>query len=51
MAELEEENAEAFFASAPPLRNREAIVSSVDEFVRRRLLPDTSGFTFSVDLS
>lgn len=37
MDAVEVRNAETFFASAPPLRDRDAIVAKVEEFVQRRL--------------
>ncbi|KAG0591114.1 hypothetical protein M758_1G147900 [Ceratodon purpureus] len=37
MDATEAQSAEAFFASAPPLKDREVIVARVEEFVRRRL--------------
>ncbi|XP_024388326.1 phosphopantothenate--cysteine ligase 2 isoform X1 [Physcomitrium patens] len=42
MDAVEVRNAETFFASAPPLRDRDAIVAKVEEFVQRRL-PTASG--------
>lgn len=43
MDKVEVENADAFFASAPPLKDRDAIVAKVEEFVRRRLPSDARG--------
>lgn len=43
MAELEAAN--EFFASAPPLRDQEAITAVVDDFLRPRLLLAATGTT------
>jgi hypothetical protein len=44
MDAIEAQNADAFFASAPPLKDREAIVARVEEFIRRRLPTDVRGW-------
>ena len=43
MDEIEAQNADAFFASAPPLKDREVIVARVEEFIRLRLPSDVRG--------
>lgn len=43
MDKVEVENADSFFESAPPLKDRDAIVARVEEFVRRRLPNDARG--------
>jgi len=45
MDKAEVENADAFFASAPPLKDRDVIVARVEEFVRRRLPNDARGLS------
>jgi hypothetical protein len=43
LLETERENADSFFASAPPLQDRELITSDVQKFVSRRLQLGMSG--------
>jgi hypothetical protein len=44
LLETERENADTFFASAPPLQDRELITSDVQKFVSHRLQLGMSGF-------
>jgi hypothetical protein len=50
MDKEEEENAEAFFASAPPLKNRDTIASSVEDFIKRRIPSHPTGSPSSSSL-
>lgn len=47
MDTIEAQNAEAFFASAPPLKDQNVIVARVEEFVRRRLPTDVKGWSLA----
>lgn len=51
MDAIEAQYADAFFASAPPLRDREAIVARVEEFIRRRLPTDVRDSAANANLS
>jgi hypothetical protein len=44
LLETERESADSFFASAPPLQDRELITSDVQKFVSRHLQLGMSGF-------